>query len=125
MKITEIQSADNLIKIVRASDYEKCSSLEIIKVFDEDVAQVTAPGATVLYACVQGGFDVPRYLYARKDGIRSEDDGKVLPSISYIFKDKGLKRSKHSSQLKNVLLKGQFLKEGYRFSLRSLLTFIE
>ena len=47
MKITEIQSADNLIKIVRASDYEKCSSLEIIKVFDEDVAQVTAPGATV------------------------------------------------------------------------------
>ena len=125
MKITEIQSADNLIKIVRASDYEKCSSLEIIKVFDEDVAQVTAPGATVLYACVQGGFDellsrigeLPKAdkmivytlqnpdsfdedeldLYARKDGIRSEDDGKVLPSISYIFKDKGLKRSKHSS----------------------------
>ena len=57
MKITEIQSADNLIKIVRPSDYEKCSSLEIIKVFDEDIAQVTAPGATVLYACVQGGFD--------------------------------------------------------------------
>ena len=57
MFICEINSAENLIEKIKSTDYERCASLEIIKVFDEDISQVTADGARVSYHRFDGGFD--------------------------------------------------------------------
>lgn len=46
-----------LISIVKNSDYDKCTSMEIINVFAEDIAQVAAYGAQVEYYNFEGTFE--------------------------------------------------------------------
>ena len=52
-----IEGHEGLLSIIRESDYERCSSMEIIKVFPEDIMQLTAPGAQAEYYFLEGSFD--------------------------------------------------------------------
>ncbi len=53
----KINGYAELAAAVKACDYEKCSSMEIIKVFAEDMAQITAEGAEVEYHEFLGSFE--------------------------------------------------------------------
>ncbi len=56
MKKMKIHKIKELTDAVKASDYEKCSAMEIIRVFEEDISQLMASGAEVFSICFEGSF---------------------------------------------------------------------